>query len=472
MISYENLKGGLKMGKRFFYYLFLITGLIGILFPNTVKADDVWLEIAGDPLIIRAEDCAQMGILNEGGVADTPQYFDTDNKGSTLFLDGTSQQFSMGAVSAGGCTGTQFTPVSHTKPNDWMIETVYDAGATGVRITQRIYYTNGNSYYRLEWDVENTGSTTYTDCRFIHGGDTYFDGNDNSRGYYNVAVNMVYLKNPDNESAGIMGLYGHPDSPVDRYHENNYTTNWNEMNDGELPNTVNGADLDAGYSVQWNRSTLAPGDTWQIVAFVKWTGAGSVQVYAPADEDVSAGEVKSYTFVVQNFQAETATYNLSASSSNGWTASLPGESSITLALDEAGSMIVELTVPAGTTGGTTDELTLTATDEIAAEITNSDFVTSTVLVSEEVAEDNTDDDDYNCFLENVLGISLAPDDIMLCRQFRDENLMTNPVGKILVAAYYKTSPGLVKIINSYPTLKNVAREILNPVIWLLQGNKN
>ncbi|MBU0533614.1 MAG: hypothetical protein KJ887_02300 [Candidatus Omnitrophica bacterium] len=454
------------MGKRFFCYLFIV-GFICMFLPNSVKADDVWLQIDGTPLTIQADDCAQMGILY--GV--TRQYFGINAKGSVLFLDGTSQQFSMGAVPAGGCGGTLFTPVSHNKPDDWSIETVYDAGATGVRVTQRIYYTNGNYYYRLEWDMENTGSTTYTDCRFLHGGDTYFDGNDNSRGYYNAVINMVYLKNPNNEDAGIMGLYGHPSSLADRYHENDFTTNWNEMDDGELPNTVNGDDLDAGYSVQWNRSTLAPGNTWQIVAFEKWTGAGSVQVYAPADEDVSAGEVKSYTFIVQSFQAEPATYDLSASSSNGWATNLPGGSSITLDPDEADSMIVELTVPAGTAGGTTDELTLTATDESDAEITNSDFVTSTV--PEYYEGDDTDDGGSSgaplCFLE---GFSLAPDDIMLCRRFRDENLLANPAGILFVSTYYRASPFLVGLTNNYPALKGVAREILRPVVWLLQGNKN
>ncbi|MCK4904803.1 hypothetical protein KAS42_00970 [bacterium] len=451
------------MGKWFFYYLFLIAGLIGILFPITVKADDVWLEITGDPLTVQADDCAQMGIL----YGATRQYFGINAKGSTLFLDGTSQQFSMGNVPAGGCGGTVFTPVSHSKPDGWSIETVYDAGATGVRITQRIYYTNGNSYYRLEWDIENTSGTTYTDCRFLHGGDTYFDGNDNSKGYYSAIVNMVYLKNNENESAGIMGLYGHPSSLADRYHEDDYDTNWGEMNDGELPNTVNVNNVDAGYSLQWNRSTLAPGDVWQIVGFEKWTGAGSVQVYAPADEDVSANEVKSYTFVVQNFQAETANYNLSASSSNGWATNLLGGSSITLDPDEADSMIVELTVPAGTAGGTTDELTLTATDESDAEITNSDFVTSTVL--EYYEGDDTDDGGSSgaplCFLE---GFALAPDDIMLCRRFRDDTLLTNPVGQIFVSAYYKISPVMVRFAKQHPILKNIAREILKPVMWLCE----
>jgi hypothetical protein len=459
------------MKRLSFYSLFLIVGLIGILFPNIVNADNVWLQIAGDPLIIRVEDCAQMGILFEGISVDTPQYFSTDAKGSTLFLNGTSQ-FSMGSVPAGGCGGTLFTPISHSKPDDWSVETIYDAGSTGVRITQRIYYTNGNSYYRLEWDIENTGENTYTDCRFLHGGDTYFDGNDSSKGYYNAILKMVYLKNPDNEDAGIMGLYGHPDSPIDRYNEGGFSINWDEMDDGELPNTVNEDYIDAGYSVQWNRANLVPGDTWHIIAFEKWTGAGSVQVYAPADEDVLAGEVKSYTFIIQSFQDEQATYNLSASSSNGWATNLPNGGSITLAPDGADSVIVELTVPAGTSEGTVDYLTLTATDDGNPEITNSDFVTSTVLAAEE--EEiiiKKDKDENSCFLETVLGIAMAKDKddkVIVLRRFRDENLLTNPIGEIFVSTYYRISPVMVGFAKQYPVLNSATREVLKPLIWLCE----
>lgn len=82
------------------------------------------------------------------------------------------------------------------------------------------------------------------------------------------------------------------------------------------------------------------------------------------------------------------------------------------------------------------------------------------------SDGNNDDKDgggAHCYIENF---TLAPDDIMLCRRFRDDNLLTNPVGQILVSAYYRISPVLVKIINNYPVLKNVAREIFRPVIWL------
>ena len=53
-----------------------------------------------------------------------------------------------------------------------------------------------------------------------------------------------------------------------------------------LPNTVNPSYLDAGYYLQWDRATLAPGASWTIDAYETWSAAGPLQILAPSREDV------------------------------------------------------------------------------------------------------------------------------------------------------------------------------------------
>ena len=53
------------------------------------------------------------------------------------------------------------------------------------------------------------------------------------------------------------------------------------------------------------------------------------------------------------------------------------------------------------------------------------------------------------------------------RQFRDEYLMTNPVGRGLAALYYEVfSPPVAHFINDNPSVKPVARAALTPVVAL------
>ncbi len=51
------------------------------------------------------------------------------------------------------------------------------------------------------------------------------------------------------------------------------------------------------------------------------------------------------------------------------------------------------------------------------------------------------------------------------RQFRDEYLMTNPVGRGVAALYYEGfSPPVARFINDHPSVRPVARVALSPVV--------
>ena len=52
----------------------------------------------------------------------------------------------------------------------------------------------------------------------------------------------------------------------------------------------------------------------------------------------------------------------------------------------------------------------------------------------------------------------------ILRQFRDEYLLTNPVGQALAALYYKISPSVAEFITTHPDVKPVARAGLLPAV--------
>ncbi|NOY81110.1 MAG: hypothetical protein GXP31_08910 [Kiritimatiellaeota bacterium] len=353
-------------------------------------ARGAFLSIQGHPLEIRADEFGTMGVLRWQNGALVRQYYSIYAKGSALFLNGadTASRYGGGESTFEMWTNANnhFVPVSHQKLDDWTIQTVFDADATGVRITQTISYVEGSLYYTITWEIANNGTTTFNDVRFIHGGDTYFAGDDDSQGHWDPTLRMVYLTNPDPEITGIMGFYGALDSPADHYNESYYGTNEDVALAGQLPDSVDPSYHDAGYALQWNRASLAPGDTWTITAFEKWTEAGFVQVLAPPDQPVSSGTTVDYLFTIQNFQSVEDTFNLTAASSNGWDVAFAplvrdATDTVTVGPGAAQKVVVQVTVPDGTPPGTQDVLTVTATSQNDPTIFNQDSVTSTVTTT-------------------------------------------------------------------------------------------
>jgi hypothetical protein len=347
--------------------------VLSLLICSALSVSAATQSINGDPVSIDVFDAGRMEPYYDNWVSGH-QYFSTSANNSVLWLNDGSIGFDCPSASTADCSSTtEYTAVSNSMPDPWTIETVYDAGSSGVRITQRIEYVNGASFYKMIWRIQNTGNTTYTDLRFMHGGDTYFGGIDASNGNYDPALNMVYLTNSG--VTGIMGLFGTPATPADHYYENNYSAVTSAMCSGNnLPDTVNATYVDAGYAVEWDRGSLAPGDIWVIEAIEKWTAEGDVQVIAPAGLNGNVGDTFDYTFNVQNLQGSSDTFDLSASSSLGWTVSLPGGSTVTVAAGSSESVIVRVLA----TSAGTDLTTLTATSQSEPTVTNNDSVSTQV----------------------------------------------------------------------------------------------
>ena len=88
------------------------------------------------------------------------------------------------AVSHSGPTG------SGTAGDPWVVTTVLDAGSSGIRVTQRVSYVNGQAYFHLAWNVANLGGSSAA-VNLFHGVDSYFADSDYGIGYYDPASGAV-----------------------------------------------------------------------------------------------------------------------------------------------------------------------------------------------------------------------------------------------------------------------------------------
>jgi len=69
-----------------------------------------------------------------------------------------------------------------------------------------------------------------------------------------------------------------------------------------------------------------------------------------------------------------------------------------------------------------------------------------------------------CFIATAAYGTYLDPQVQILRQFRDEYLLTNPVGERLVSLYYEYSPPVADFIDGHPDLKPVIRAALLPAV--------
>jgi hypothetical protein len=69
-----------------------------------------------------------------------------------------------------------------------------------------------------------------------------------------------------------------------------------------------------------------------------------------------------------------------------------------------------------------------------------------------------------CFVATAAYGTPKAEEIEILREFRDEYLLTGPLGQALVDLYYKLSPPIAQFITEHPSLKPVVRAGLVPAM--------
>jgi len=70
-----------------------------------------------------------------------------------------------------------------------------------------------------------------------------------------------------------------------------------------------------------------------------------------------------------------------------------------------------------------------------------------------------------CFIATAAFGTPMATEVKVLSKFRDEYLLTNPLGRCFVKAYYKTSPPIADFIRNKPLLKAIVRTNLKSFIW-------
>jgi len=295
------------------------------------------------------------------------QYYGPGNGGtswgSVLWLnDGSSWSgYGSGYGGLAGLTGVSNT--TNLVTGGAQIETVTNAGLSGVQFTQRFTYINGDRFVSKEWVITNNSATTFTGVRLYHGGDSMFGEEDSAKGFYDPAKSMVYIRNADYANWGIMGFYANPATPASHYFEGYFNdgVGYATSNTG-LSDAVHGSGfVDAGYYLQWDHATLSPGQSWVIQAYEIWTPGGPLQIIAPGSQNVAPASTVSLPFTVQNLGTSSLSLTLAASTAAGWAASIAEGTSLTLPAESSVTRNVQVVVPSGATGSST--VTLSATGD-------------------------------------------------------------------------------------------------------------
>ncbi len=83
-----------------------------------------------------------------------------------------------------------------------------------------------------------------------------------------------------------------------------------------------------------------------------------------------------------------------------------------------------------------------------------------------IYRDEGEEEANNCFIATAAYGTPMASEVVLLKQFRNEYLLTNPIGKIFVNSYYKVSPQIADFVRKHPILKSAIRETLAPLIWI------
>jgi len=185
--------------------------------------------------------------------------------------------------------------------------------------------------------------------------------------------------------------------------------------------------------------------------FVEWTG--DVDTIADVDAASTTITIEGNYEIAANFEQIPPQFDLDISSTAGGSVTDPGEGTFTY---DQGT-VVNLVAEAGEGYRFADWVgdVDTIADVNAA---------STTITMEGNYEIIANFEKEGCFIATAAYGTPMAEEIEILREFRDDYLLTNPLGRALVDLYYRVSPLIADFISEHSSLKPIVRAGLLPAV--------
>jgi hypothetical protein len=187
--------------------------------------------------------------------------------------------------------------------------------------------------------------------------------------------------------------------------------------------------------------------------FVEWTGDVSTiaDVYA-ASTTIAMNSSYSITANFETYPQPTA--QLTVSSTTGGSVTTPGEGTFSYSLGAEVSLVAEAVSGYHFTNWSGDVDTIASVNATSTTITMDSSYS--IIANFSGAG--------GCFIATAAYGTPMAEEIGILREFRDEYLLTNVVGRVLVDIYYRVSPPIAEFITEHPSLKPIVRAGLLPAV--------
>ncbi|HEY6007563.1 MAG TPA: MXAN_6640 family putative metalloprotease [Geobacteraceae bacterium] len=137
--------------------------------------------------------------------------------------------------------------------------------------------------------------------------------------------------------------------------------------------------------------------------------------------------------------------------------------------DAAG--ITEYAAAPGGATITIPAFTASTTQEVMLLICNTSLATTASTTPPPAVSAATGGGGGGCFIATAAYGSYLDPKVAVLREFRDTCLLTNALGRLLVASYYRLSPPLAACIARHDSVRLVCRLFLTPVVWGVENKR-
>jgi outer membrane protein assembly factor BamB len=161
-------------------------------------------------------------------------------------------------------------------------------------------------------------------------------------------------------------------------------------------------------------------------------------------------------------EEEEEEYDLTISSTAGGSVFAPGEGTFTYVQGTEVNLVAEAEEGYRFINWTGTVDTVADVEDASTTITMNGDYSITAHFEEEPSEPSGG----ACFIATAAYGTPMAEEIEILREFRDEYLLTNPLGQAFVDFYYGISPPMAKFITEHPSLKPIVRAGLAPAVAL------